>query len=553
MQETVDRTAELIHDYGTGSMTHMILDTSSGTEEQRIAENSKGCLSKAFTSRLGTIYQGDSSALMRSRLRPKSVDLIMTSPPYALERPKEYGNERADGYLDWFRQFAEGFRRVLKPTGSLVIDIGGAWNKGIPTRSLYHFELLIMLCREYGFHLAQEFYWWNPSKLPTPTEWVNVRRVRVKDAVNTVWWLSLTPYPKASNRRVLQPYSPSMENLLKNGYDAKVRPSGHAISSRFQVNNGGAIPPNLLAVANTESNSAYQRFCRSNGLLDHPARFPAALPGFFIRMLTDPGDRVLDPFAGSCVTGEVAEQMGRRWTCCEIEEEYVRGALGRFAPSPALGPGKTAPYQIYPPNIWSQDDAAIPLVPDGGQARPDSMIAREAEQMKLGTRELHSALLDALGDRVLSHSDIEAKPIELDLRPPLPPRLRVYLYTLTSPSGARTIGEHKIQVILPNQRRGERRDFDDSGERIVLLMGYDPTSRVFVLWDASMYANISFSRNVQVKPQSVYAAMNGTIVEQQRFIRGQGREIILTATTESLVSAILRRMELTQEKLVSAE
>ena len=123
----------------------------------------------------------------------------MTSPPFGLVRRKEYGNADAHKYLDWFRPFAGQFRRVLKERGSLVIDIGGAWIPGQPTRSLYHFKLLLMLCEEYVFHLAQEFYWWNPSKLPSPAEWVNIRRIRVKDAVNTVWWLSLSPWPKASN------------------------------------------------------------------------------------------------------------------------------------------------------------------------------------------------------------------------------------------------------------------------------------------------------------------------------------------------------------------
>ena len=167
-----------------------------------------------------------------------------------------------------------------------------------------------MLCRDFGFHLAQEFYWWNPSKLPTPAEWVTVRRIRVKDAINCVWWLSRTPYPKVSNQRVLQPYSDSMKQLLKKGYKPKLRPSGHDISDKFQKDNGGAIPPNLLALANTESNSVYQRYCREHGIKEHPARFPSGLPGFFTRMLTDRGDTVFDPFAGSCVTGEVCERTG---------------------------------------------------------------------------------------------------------------------------------------------------------------------------------------------------------------------------------------------------
>lgn len=138
----------------------------------------------------GRIFHGDSLGLLHKTLRENSVNLIMTSPPFGLVRKKSYGNEDADKYIEWFRPFAEGMYRVLKSDGSLVIDIGGAWKPGTPTRSLYHFELLIMLCREYGFHLCQEHYWWNPAKLPTPAEWVNVRRVRVKDAVNCIWWLS---------------------------------------------------------------------------------------------------------------------------------------------------------------------------------------------------------------------------------------------------------------------------------------------------------------------------------------------------------------------------
>jgi len=182
-----------------------------------------------FTTNLGKIYLGDSLDFIPS-LESESVDLIMTSPPFGLVRKKEYGNVDADEYLEWFRPFAREFYRILKKAGSLVIDIGGAWVPGQPTRSLYHYELLIMLCKEFHFHLAQEFFWWNPSKLPTPAEWVNIRRVRVKDAVNCVWWLSTTPWPKADNRRVLVPYSDSMKGLLKNGYKAKLMPSGHDIS-----------------------------------------------------------------------------------------------------------------------------------------------------------------------------------------------------------------------------------------------------------------------------------------------------------------------------------
>jgi DNA modification methylase len=321
---------------------------------------------------LGQIIHGDSLDVLAS-LADGSVDLIMTSPPFGLVRKKDYGNVEADDYVEWFKPFAAAFERVLKDNGSLVIDIGGAWNKGYPTRNLYHFKLLIMLCDEFGFHLAQDFYWWNPSKLPTPAEWVTIRRVRVKDAINTVWWLSKTPWPKASNRRVLQPYSPSMQELLAKGYKAtRKRPSGHDISDKFHIDNGAAIPPNLIAIPNTESNSFYLRYCEEKGLRPHPARFPAELPEFFVRMLTEPGDLVVDPFAGSCVTGEVCERIKRRWSCIELVGEYCKAALGRFArdpqeTKPVSNPSDPSNYYRVPrPGIlWNGHDDV--LSQDGGK------------------------------------------------------------------------------------------------------------------------------------------------------------------------------------------
>jgi site-specific DNA-methyltransferase (cytosine-N4-specific) len=330
------------------------------------------------TTRHVEIYLGDSLALFRDVVKKNSVDLVMTSPPFGLVRKKDYGNVDADKYVEWFRPFAAAFKEALKPHGSLVIDIGGSWIPGQATKSLYHYELLICLCREFGFHLAQEFFWWNPARLPTPAEWVTVRRIRVKDAVNSVWWLSPTPWPKASNKRVLQPYSDSMKELLVKGYKPKLRPSGHDISDKFGVDNGAAIPPNLLAIAHTESNSPYIRYCLEKGLKPHPARFPIDLPEFFIRMLTDTGDLVVDPFAGSCVTGEAAEKADRRSICCELVPEYVEGALGRFQsekleecpsePKLSREQGDTS-YRVYKPGLMWNGAEAEALSKDGGARR----------------------------------------------------------------------------------------------------------------------------------------------------------------------------------------
>jgi len=340
-----------------------------------------------FVTNHGRIIHRDSLDYMSQELGDDTVDLIFTSPPFALLRKKEYGNVEADEYLEWFKQFAKEFYRVLKPSGSLVIDIGGSWIPGQPTRSLYHFELLIMLCRKISFHLAQEFYWWNPSKLPTPAEWVNVRRIRVKDAVNCVFWLSKTPWPKASNRRILAPYSDSMLDLLENGYEAKLRPSGHNISDKFQTDNGGAIPPNLIAIPNTESNSYYLRYCRERDIKPHPARFPARLPEFFIRMLTDVGDFVFDPFAGSCVTGEVCERLARQWVCCEIIEDYIEGARGRFASDQISTEASNDPgyYKIYSSSrMWQENDNEDEekLPEDGGRKRPKKQKPEKAKTLQ---------------------------------------------------------------------------------------------------------------------------------------------------------------------------
>ena len=242
----------------------------------------------------------------------------MTSPPFALVRKKAYGNPDGDWYNEWFKSFGMEFRRVLKDSGSLVIDAGGAWQKGSPTKSLYNFKMLLVLCEQVGFHLAHDYYWWNPAKLPSPSEWVTVRRIRVKDGVNPVWWLSKTEWPKASNRRVLQPYS---ESHIKGrdgsvGRDAEKRPSGHLVNpSIFEGDNSGPIGSNMLAMSNAESNGRYLKYCKERGLKPHPARFPVELPEYFVRMLTDRGDMVVDPFGGSCVTGggirEAWSQVGK--------------------------------------------------------------------------------------------------------------------------------------------------------------------------------------------------------------------------------------------------
>jgi len=294
-----------------------------------------------YETSLGKCYLGDALELL-GKVPSNSVSLVVTSPPFALRRKKAYGNVDASNYVEWFLPFAWEIHRILKSDGSFVMDLAGAWNPKKGTKSLFQYELILQLCKK--FHLAQEFYWYNPSKLPTPAEWVTIRRTRVKDAVNMVWWLSKSEEPQADNRRVLKPYSNSMKRLLRDGYQTAMRPSQHEIGPHFQKDNGGAIPPNLLSIPNCKSADGYIQECKKQGLTIHPARFPDPLPEFFIKFLTSEGQTVLDPFSGSNVTGSMAEKLGRSWTAFEINEDYVTSSMIRFenssGPKKAKGPSK---------------------------------------------------------------------------------------------------------------------------------------------------------------------------------------------------------------------
>lgn len=292
-----------------------------------------------YSTRFGAAVLGDSLDALR-RLPADSVNLVVTSPPYALHFKKEYGNADQADYVAWILPFAREIKRVLAADGSFVLNVGGAWNPGTPTRSIYTYKLLVALVEEVGLHLAQEFFWYNPAKMPVPAEWVTVRRIRVKDSVEFVWWFGKSAWPKATNRTVLRPYSADMIRLNQRGLRATKRPAGHVINEGFaSVEHGGSIPPNvldectptdLLKFGNNSANDRYTMRCKDAGLKIHPARFPAILPEFFIKMLTDPEDVVVDPFAGSNTTGMVAEALERRWLAIEMDQTYLEASKFRF-------------------------------------------------------------------------------------------------------------------------------------------------------------------------------------------------------------------------------
>jgi len=293
-----------------------------------------------YSTELGTLYDFDSAMMLAkpwgTALEGK-VNLIFTSPPFPLNRRKSYGNKIGREYVDWLSSFAPLFRRLLSDDGSLVVELGNAWQPGEPVMSTLSIEALLELKKKGEFHLCQEFIWNNPARLPSPAQWVNVERIRVKDSFTRLWWLSKTTRPKANNRRILRRYSKDMQKLLRTKkYNPGKRPSEHAIgATSFFRDNTGSIPSNVISISNTRSLDDYLKYCKENDILKHPARMPIELASFFISFLTEPGDLVLDPFAGSNVTGYTAEMLGRRWVSIEINETFAKSSMSRFTGLPA--------------------------------------------------------------------------------------------------------------------------------------------------------------------------------------------------------------------------
>jgi DNA modification methylase len=289
-----------------------------------------------YSTALGDCFKGKAEEILELPLMAEGlrhqVDLIFTSPPFPLNRKKKYGNLKGDAYLEWLAAFAHRFKLLLKPKGSIVIELGNAWEPGKPAMSTLALKALLGFLEKGKFSLCQQFVWHNPARLPSPAQWVNVERIRLKDAYTNLWWMSKTDRPLADNRRVLTEYSKDMKDLLdKQKYNSGLRPSQHKIGAKsFLTNNEGAIPSNVITLANTHSNSEYQLYCREHSLQPHPARMPSGLAEFFIKFLTKPDMLVLDPFGGSNTTGAAAEKLGRRWVAIETNDDYIAGSRGRF-------------------------------------------------------------------------------------------------------------------------------------------------------------------------------------------------------------------------------
>jgi DNA modification methylase len=302
----------------------------------------------------GEYFIGDATKLLEYDNVTKNlgkVQLILTSPPFPLNNKKKYGNLTGNEYKSWFSSLAPVFSKLLKNDGSIVIELGNAWVAGRPIQSLLNIEAILEFLKnsDTDLRLCQQFICYNPARLPSPAQWVTIKKCRVTDSYTTIWWLSKNDFPKANTNNILRPYSRSMRQLLKRKkYNAGKRPSEHIISKAgFLDDHGGSIPhnfleleqldedriprlPNAFGFSNTESSSFFLKTCRERGISPHPSRMPEGLAAFFINFLTEPGDLVLDPFSGSNTTGFVAECLARRWISLEILNEYLEQSIIRF-------------------------------------------------------------------------------------------------------------------------------------------------------------------------------------------------------------------------------
>jgi DNA modification methylase len=300
---------------GWGDILHSVAKRSEIGISTKIAEAYKTGKGRMFHGRIEDALVSPEIQKVKGK-----VNLILTSPPFPLVRKKRYGNETGEVYLSWPESLAGRLADLLADDGSIVIEIGNAWEQGSPVMSTLPVEALLAFKKAAKLHLCQHIICHNPARLPSPAAWVSVRRIRLKDSFTHVWWMSRSKTPKADNRNVLNPYSKDMKRLLRTKqYNSGARPSGHVISEKgFLTDHGGSISANvielddsrypdaLLKYTGTAWDQNYREYCAQKKLAAHPARMQSSLSAFFIQFLTQKDDLILDPFAGSNTTARSA-------------------------------------------------------------------------------------------------------------------------------------------------------------------------------------------------------------------------------------------------------
>lgn len=280
---------------------------------------------------VNTFIVGDCKEVME-RIPTESIDLVLTSPPYADKR--DYGTKNAsiapDEYVDWFIPKAQEIYRVLKPTGSFVLNISDKVVGGY--QHLYVFELLLKLCKEVGFHLVRDYIWYNPAT--PPNVYSRGGYGRTKKSHEYCFWFSKSEEWTFELDPIRKPYSKDMKKYLdgkgKGNRSDNIRPSTHNFNcEKVWSDNGGSDPGSVIEISNTNSNDMFMKLCKEKRIA-HPARFPEKLAEFFILSGSKEGDVILDPFSGSGTTAAVAQKNNRKWIGIDANADYCELARARI-------------------------------------------------------------------------------------------------------------------------------------------------------------------------------------------------------------------------------
>lgn len=289
----------------------------------------------AFSTELGVAIWGRCEEVFPGLT--ESVALCMTSPPYPLRKARAYGGPTAADYTDFLCRTLEPIVRALIPGGSLVLNISNdIFEPKRPNRDLYAERLVLALHDRLGLSLMDRIPWVNPSKPPAPTHWACVRRVQLVATYEPVYWFTNDPdRVRADNRRVLEAHTARHQALIAAGGERRTTVYGDGACrvrpGNFGQLTAGRIPRNVITRGHRcQDTQTYRQVAQALGLKPHGAMYPTALPDFFIRFLTEPGDLVIDPFGGSGKTGLAAERLGRRWLMTEQIREYLQGSAELF-------------------------------------------------------------------------------------------------------------------------------------------------------------------------------------------------------------------------------
>lgn len=442
-----------------------------------------------------SVYCMDGAEGLKS-LPDKSIKLIYGSPPYP-NAERDYGVWRSDEYIEKMAPFIDAAKDKLTNDGFIVINVKAnrekATSKASTKRSLVVEKLAILLEERWGFFCVDIEIWVKDNPVPTGL------RVACQDAYEQNLWFSKSPKWKIDIDAIRRPYE---ESSLKAYETTEYKPRTNGLSyvrkaKRIIPNPQGALPLNIIRGAV----SAKQE--------QHQAVQPGYLPEKYIKACTKKGDIVVDPWLGTGTTGVAALSLERNFIGFDISKDYVRHS--------------------------------------------EEVLRKKQEEMLMKAKvtsqraEQHKKFVDALGDAVVFHSDINQRPLEIEISRPFPLRLRTYLFTCSNPPGGRDPNEYKFNLNVPGQ--SGRGTFDTSDSCFIILAAHvadeDPDMDVWVLWDATMHKNFAMNANVQTKAELIQNAR----FEKVATLEKTSGEVVIAARSKYLTEAIKLRNDLTFKKL----